>query len=42
MNSNLEKLNPICISLKLSTVDKVVGAVGEPGINFIAQKYSQE
>ncbi len=23
-------------------VDKVVGAVGEPGINLIAQKYSQE
>jgi len=34
---------PIFIMFKTGRpVDKVVGAVGEPGINFIAQKYSQE
>ena len=34
---------PIFIMFKTGTqVDKVVGAVGEPGINLIAQKYSQE
>ncbi len=34
---------PIFIMFKAGQpVDKVVGAVGEPGINLIAQKYSQE
>ncbi len=34
---------PIFIMFKTGTqVDKVVGAVGEPGINLLAQKYSQE
>jgi thioredoxin 1 len=34
---------PIFIMFKAGKqVDKVVGAVGEPGINLIAQKYSQE
>ncbi len=34
---------PIFIMFKTGRpVDKVVGAVGEPGINFIAQKYSLE
>ena len=34
---------PIFIMFKTGMqVDKVVGAVGEPGINLIAQKYSQE
>jgi len=34
---------PIFIIFKTGTpVDKVVGAVGEPGINMIAQKHSQE
>jgi len=34
---------PIFIMFKTGTqVDKVVGAVGEPGINLIAQKHSQE
>jgi len=33
---------PIFIMFKTGTqVDKVVGAVGEPGINLIAQKHSQ-
>ncbi len=33
---------PIFIMFKAGQqVDKVVGAVGEPGINFIAQKFSQ-
>ena len=34
---------PIFIMFKTGMpVDKVVGAVGEPGINLLAQKYSQE
>ncbi len=34
---------PIFIMFKAGQqVDKAVGAVGEPGINLIAQKYSQE
>ncbi len=34
---------PIFIMFKTGIpVDKVVGAVGEPGINLLAQKYSQE
>ena len=34
---------PIFIMFKAGQqLDKVVGAVGEPGINLIAQKYSQE
>jgi len=34
---------PIFIMFKAGkAVDKVVGAVGEPGINLIAQKYSQD